>query len=255
MSIKGTVTLPGDKSLSHRALIFAAMSNGESQISNLSNGNDVMSTRECLEHCGIKIFDKGQTTFVRGGSFTDPTVDLNCGNSGTTTRLLLGVLAGKGINARFIGDQSLSSRPMDRILDPLTKMGLKSNSNDGKLPISIFRSDLNGISHNSLIPSAQIKSAILLAGIEANGETSTTESILSRNHTEIMLKKLGATLSTNNLTNTISKSSLSSLINFNIPGDPSTSSFFSTAAILLPNSSISIKNILLNPTRIGFYKI
>mgnify|MGYP001564223109 FL=1 len=255
MSIKGTVTLPGDKSLSNRALIFAAMSNGESQISNLSDGNDVMSTRECLEHCGIKIFDKGQTTFVRGGSFTDPTVDLNCGNSGTTTRLLLGVLAGKGINARFIGDQSLSSRPMDRILDPLTKMGLKSNSNDGKLPISIFKSDLNGISHNSLIPSAQIKSAILLAGIEANGETSTTESILSRNHTEIMLKKLGATLSTNNLTNTISKSSLSSLINFNIPGDPSTSSFFSTAAILLPNSSISIKNILLNPTRIGFYKI
>lgn len=255
MSIKGTVTLPGDKSLSHRALIFAAMSNGESQISNLSDGNDVMSTRECLEHCGIKIFDKGQTTFVRGGSFTDPTVDLNCGNSGTTTRLLLGVLAGKGINARFIGDQSLSSRPMDRILDPLTKMGLKSNSNDGKLPISIFKSDLNGISHNSLIPSAQIKSAILLAGIEANGETSTTESILSRNHTEIMLKKLGATLSTNNLTNTISKSSLSSLINFNVPGDPSTSSFFSTAAILLPNSSISIKNILLNPTRIGFYKI
>ena len=255
MSIKGTVTLPGDKSLSHRALIFAAMSNGESQISNLSDGNDVMSTRECLEHCGIKIFDKGQTTFVRGGSFTDPTVDLNCGNSGTTTRLLLGVLAGKGINARFVGDQSLSSRPMDRILDPLTKMGLKSNSNDGKLPISIFKSDLNGISHNSLIPSAQIKSAILLAGIEANGETSTTESILSRNHTEIMLKKLGATLSTNNLTNTISKSSLSSLINFNVPGDPSTSSFFSTAAILLPNSSISIKNILLNPTRIGFYKI
>ena len=255
MSIKGIVTLPGDKSLSHRALIFAAMSNGESQISNLSDGNDVMSTRECLEHCGIKIFDKGQTTFVRGGSFTDPTVDLNCGNSGTTTRLLLGVLAGKGINARFIGDQSLSSRPMDRILDPLTKMGLKSNSNDGKLPISIFKSDLNGISHNSLIPSAQIKSAILLAGIEANGETSTTESILSRNHTEIMLKKLGATLSTNNLTNTISKSSLSSLINFNVPGDPSTSSFFSTAAILLPNSSISIKNILLNPTRIGFYKI
>ena len=255
MSIKGTVTFPGDKSLSHRALIFAAMSNGESQISNLSDGNDVKSTRECLEHCGIKIFDKGQTTFVRGGSFTDPTVDLNCGNSGTTTRLLLGVLAGKGINARFIGDQSLSSRPMDRILDPLTKMGLKSNSNDGKLPISIFKSDLNGISHNSLIPSAQIKSAILLAGIEANGETSTTESILSRNHTEIMLKKLGATLSTNNLTNTISKSSLSSLINFNIPGDPSTSSFFSTAAILLPNSSIFIKNILLNPTRIGFYKI
>ena len=255
MSIKGTVTIPGDKSLSHRALIFAAMSNGESQISNLSDGNDVMSTRECLEHCGIKIFDKGQTTFVRGGSFTDPTVDLNCGNSGTTTRLLLGVLAGKGINARFIGDQSLSSRPMDRILDPLTKMGLKSNSNDGKLPISIFKSDLNGISHNSLIPSAQIKSAILLAGIEASGETSTTESVLSRNHTEIMLKKLGATLSTNNLTNTISKSSLSSLINFNVPGDPSTSSFFSTAAILLPNSSISIKNILLNPTRIGFYKI
>jgi 3-phosphoshikimate 1-carboxyvinyltransferase len=144
---------------------------------------------------------------------------------------------------------------MDRILNPLAQMGLRSKSNDGKLPISIFKSDLNGISHNSLIPSAQIKSAILLAGIGADGETSTTESILSRNHTEIMLKKLGASLSTNNLKNTISKSSLSSLINFNVPGDPSTSSFFSTAAMLLPNSSITIENILLNPTRIGFYKI
>ena len=255
MNIKGKVTLPGDKSLSHRALIFAAMSYGESQISNLSDGNDVTSTRECLEHCGIRIFDKNQTTFVKGGSFTDPKVDLNCGNSGTTTRLLLGLLAGKGINARFVGDQSLSSRPMDRILDPLAKMGLKSESNDGKLPISIFKSDLKGIAHNLLIPSAQIKSAILLAGIEASGETSTTESVLSRNHTEIMLKKLGATFSTNNLTNTISKSSLSPLINFNVPGDPSTSSFFSTAAILLPNSSITIENILLNQTRIGFYKI
>jgi 3-phosphoshikimate 1-carboxyvinyltransferase len=201
------------------------------------------------------IFDNGHTTFIRGGEFTDPIVDLNCGNSGTTTRLLLGLLAGKGINARFVGDQSLSSRPMDRILNPLAQMGLRSKSNDGKLPISIFKSDLNGISHNSLIPSAQIKSAILLAGIGADGETSTTESILSRNHTEIMLKKLGASLSTNNLKNTISKSSLSSLINFNVPGDPSTSSFFSTAAMLLPNSSITIENILLNPTRIGFYKI
>jgi len=255
MSIKGTVTLPGDKSLSHRALIFAAMSNGESQISNLSNGSDVISTRKCLEHCGIEIFDKEHTTFIRGGKFTDPIVDLNCGNSGTTTRLLLGLLAGKGINARFVGDKSLSSRPMDRVLDPLGKMGLKSKSNDGKLPISIFKSNLNGISHTSLIPSAQIKSAILLAGIEASGETSTTESILSRNHSEIMLKKLGATFSTNNLTNTISKSTLSPLINFNVPSDPSTSSFFSTAAILLPNSSITLKNILLNPTRIGFYKI
>jgi len=255
MSIKGTVTLPGDKSLSHRALIFAAMSNGESQISNLSDGNDVISTRDCLQQCGIKIFDKRERTFVRGGSFTDPTSDLNCGNSGTTARLLLGLLAGKGLNARFIGDQSLSSRPMDRVLDPLAKMGLKLKSTDGRLPISIFKSDLNGVSHNSLIPSAQIKSAILLAGIEATGKTSTTESILSRNHTEIMLKKLGANISTNNLTNTISKSSLSSLINFKVPGDPSASSFFTTAAILLPNSSITIDNILLNPTRIGFYKI
>ena len=255
MSIRGTFTLPGDKSLSHRALIFAAMSNGESQISNLSDGNDVVSTRDCLVHCGIKIFDDGQTTLIRGGSFTDPSTDLNCGNSGTTTRLLLGLLAGKGINARFIGDQSLSSRPMDRVLNPLAKMGLKLKSNDGRLPISIFKSDLSGITHNSLIPSAQIKSAILLAGIEATGKTSTTESVLSRNHTEIMLKKLGATISTNNLTNTISKSSLSSLINFKVPGDPSTSSFFATAAILLPNSSITIDNILLNPTRIGFYRI
>ena len=255
MSIKGTITFPGDKSLSHRALIFAAMSNGESQILNLSNGDDVISTRKCLEHCGIEIFDKKHVIHVRGGKFSDPTIDLNCGNSGTTTRLLLGLLAGKGINATFVGDQSLSSRPMNRILEPLTKMGLKSKSNDGKLPITIFKSNLNGISHRLLIASAQIKSAILLAGIGANGETSTIETIMSRDHTEIMLKELGATLSTKNLTNTISKSTISSLINFDVPGDPSTSSFFATAAMLIPKSSIIIDNILLNPTRIGFYKI
>ena len=121
MSIRGTFTLPGDKSLSHRALIFAAMSNGESQISNLSDGSDVVSTRVCLEHCGIKIFDDGQTTLIRGGSFTDPSTDLNCGNSGTTTRLLLGLLAGKGNYTRYLGKKTLTSRQMYRFLNHLPK--------------------------------------------------------------------------------------------------------------------------------------
>ena len=123
MVIKGVLTFPGDKSISHRALMFAALADGESRISNLSTGADVQSTRECLEACGIEIKDDGNDVVVKGEQFSDPTKPLDCGNSGTTTRLLLGLLAGQGINATLVGDDSLSSRPMNRILDPLSQMG------------------------------------------------------------------------------------------------------------------------------------
>ncbi|MDP6991768.1 MAG: 3-phosphoshikimate 1-carboxyvinyltransferase, partial [Candidatus Marinimicrobia bacterium] len=135
MAINGNIKFPGDKSISHRALMFAALANGQSRISNLSTGADVQSTRQCLEACGIQIENDGDDVIVTGGQFSDPTKPLNCGNSGTTTRLLMGLLAGQGINATLIGDESLSSRPMNRILDPLSQMGLQSESNDGKLPV------------------------------------------------------------------------------------------------------------------------
>ena len=254
MGIKGKITFPGDKSISHRSLMFAALANGESRISNLSSGADVQSTRKCLEACGIKIRDDGDEVVVTGSKFTNPNQPLDCGNSGTSTRLLLGLLAGQGINATFQGDDSLSSRPMDRILDPLSEMGLKSKSNGGKLPITIYESELNGIQYESPFASAQVKSSVLLAGLGASGKTSITEPILSRDHTEKMLLELGADLSTHALTITISQlSSPLSSFELSVPGDPSTAAFFSAAAAIVPNSEITLNHILRNPTRVGFY--
>jgi len=252
--IKGKITFPGDKSISHRSLMFAALADGESRISNLSTGGDVQSTRECLEACGIDIRDDGDDVVVTSGKFADPKQPLDCGNSGTTTRLLLGLLAGQGVNATFIGDESLSSRPMNRILDPLSQMGLKSKSNNGKLPITIYKSDLTGIEYDSPVASAQVKSAVLLAGFGASGETSVTEPILSRDHTEKMLKGLGGDISTHGLTTTISPLT-SPLLSFDltVPGDPSTAAFFAAASSIVPNSEIILNRVLRNPTRIGFY--
>ena len=254
MAIKGTLKLPGDKSISHRALMFAALADGESRISNLSTGTDVHSTRKCLEACGIDIRDDGDDVIVEGSSFSDPGKPLYCGNSGTTVRLLLGLLAGQGINATFIGDESLSARPMNRILDPLSQLGLKCENNDGKLPVTIYQSNLNGIEYDSPVASAQVKSAILLAGLGANGDTSVTELILSRNHTEKMLQGLGAELSVNGLTAAVSplKSPLKPF-ELSVPGDPSTGAFFAAAAAMIPESNIILNRILRNPTRIGFY--
>ena len=254
MGIKGELTFPGDKSISHRALMFAGLAEGESRISNLSTGVDVQSTRKCLEACGIKISNDRNDVIVKGRIFSDPTEPLDCGNSGTTTRLLLGLLAGQGINATFVGDSSLSARPMNRILEPLSQMGLKCESHDGKLPITIHKSDLNGIQYESPVASAQIKSAILLAGLGASGKTSVEEPILSRDHTEKMIHGLGVDISIKGLTATVSNlSSPFSSFQFSIPGDPSTAAFFAASAALVPNSEIVLNRVLANPTRIGFF--
>ena len=254
MVIKGELTFPGDKSISHRSLMFAALANGESRLSNSSTGVDVQSTRKCLEACGIKIWNDGNDVIVKGGTFLNPSEPLDCGNSGTTTRLLLGLLAGQGINATFIGDDSLSSRPMNRILDPLSKMGLILESNNGKLTITIHKSELAGIKYESPVASAQVKSAVLLAGLGASGKTSVTEPTLSRDHTEKMLTGLGVNIIVDGLSTTISKSS-SPLLSFklSVPGDPSTAAFFATAAALVPKSEIKLNHVLANPTRTGFF--
>ena len=254
MEIKGKITFPGDKSISHRALMFAALAEGESRISNLSTGVDVQSTRKCLEACGIKIRNDRNDVIVKGRKFSDPIEPLDCGNSGTTTRLLLGLLAGQGINATFVGDKSLSARPMNRILEPLFQMGLKCESHDGKLPITIQNSDLNGIQYESPVASAQVKSAILLAGLGASGKTSVKEPILSRDHTEKMLNGLGVDISIKGLTATVSNLSTPfSSFQFSVPGDPSTAAFFAASAALVPNSEIVLNRVLANPTRIGFF--
>jgi len=254
MGIKGEITFPGDKSISHRSLMLAALVDGTSRISNLSTGADVMATCKCLEACGIQIRDDGDDVVITGGRFTDPKLPLDCGNSGTTTRLMLGLLAGQGINATFTGDYSLSNRPMNRILDPLSQMKLRSESYHGKLPITIHKSDLNGTHYKSPVASAQVKSAILLAGLGASSDTSVTEPILSRDHTERMLQGMGAELFTDGLTATVSPLKFSlSPFELSVPGDPSTGAFFAAAAAMVPGSNIILNRILRNPTRIGFY--
>ena len=163
-------------------------------------------------------------------------------------------MAGQGINATFVGDKSLSARPMNRILEPLSQMGLKYESHDGKLPITIQKSDLNGIHYESPIASAQVKSSILLAGLGASGETSVKEPILSRDHTEKMIYGLGVNILIKGLTATVSSiSSPFSSFQFSIPGDPSTAAFFAASAALVPNSEIVLNQVLTNPTRIGFF--
>ncbi len=253
--INEKLEFPGDKSISHRALILGSLSSGLSKIYNLNIAQDILSTINCLKKCGILIEIKSSYVAVAGNNFTEPASPLECGNSGTSARLLIGLLASRKIKAEFKGDKSLNDRPMERIVNPLKKMGLKIVSNNGRLPISIYKSKIKGINFDSNISSAQIKSCILLAGLGATSPTTYYEKIKSRDHTENMLEYLGVNIKRNN------KIKISPMLNtfknfiITIPGDPSSAAFFAAAAAMLPNSSLKVKNILANPTRIGFYKI
>jgi len=254
MVIKGGLNFPGDKSISHRALMLASLADGDSKITNLATGADVMSTRLCLEWSGIKIRKLEDHISVTGGKLIPNKYPLNCGNSGTTARLMMGMLAGQRIKAMLSGDESLSGRPMDRILKPLSKMGLTFESENGTLPVLIHSNELKGIDYVTPVASAQVKSAILLAVLGAQGDTILTENIKTRDHTELMLKKLGANIKLNGLTTTITAMT-GPLENFEmkIPGDPSTAAFFVAAAALIPDSELILQNVLTNPTRIGFF--
>ena len=245
----------GDKSISHRALMLASLCNGQSIIKNISKGNDVFSTIECLKLCGIKIEFLNEEILVNGGTLSQPKQELNCYNSGTTARLLLGLLAGQKISATIIGDSSLSSRPMERVTIPLGLMGADIKNNNGKLPLKIETRYLIGIDYFQKVSSAQVKSALLFAGLGASGTTKISEEYLSRDHTEIMMKFLGIDIIQDNNSVLIKNNNLKlNSFEISIPGDPSTASFFAAAALLL-NKEIILKNILLNPTRIGFFKL
>ena len=180
MKIIGNISLEGDKSISHRALILASMCRGKSVIKNLVLSEDMLSTINCLKATGINIRINDGCATVGGQTFHPSSIDLNCGNSGTTVRLLSGLLAGSGVTAKFIGDKSLSKRPMDRIIDPLKKMGVGIESKNGYLPISLTSEKLCGINYSTLISSAQVKSCIILAGLGAFGETQIQEKIKSK---------------------------------------------------------------------------
>ncbi|PCJ18176.1 MAG: 3-phosphoshikimate 1-carboxyvinyltransferase [Candidatus Cloacimonadota bacterium] len=256
MKIVGEILLPGDKSISHRSLMFASLCEGVSKISNLSSGQDVETTRTCLEQLGIKSTRIGNTIEIIGGEFKNPDSDLDCGNSGTTTRLMMGLLAGKQIKARFIGDESLSSRPMKRIIDPLSEMGANFISNNGYMPVEISRGVQKAISYVLPMGSAQVKSAVLLAGLSLDSSTEVIDAFQTRDHTEIMLQAIGADLTTDGVTSSVSnqKKNFKSF-DIEVPADPSTAAFFASAASLLKGSDLLLKNVLLNPTRIGFFDV
>ncbi|MCS5659017.1 MAG: 3-phosphoshikimate 1-carboxyvinyltransferase, partial [Dehalococcoidia bacterium] len=230
MRIKGELTFPGDKSISHRALMLATLSDDLCIIRNLSTGSDVASTHQCLLQCGVDAENNNGKTVIKGGTLGTPSSPLHCGNSGTTARLLAGLLSGKGIHATLIGDNSLSKRPMKRIIDPLRSMGASIQSEDGHLPMNLESSSLTGIDYSLPVASAQVKSAVLLAGLYAEGKTTVREQTKSRNHTEIMLANLGADISVNG--SQINLSPISSPLNsfdLTVPADFSTGAFFAAA--------------------------
>lgn len=254
--LKGAITIPADKSISHRAVILCSLAKGKSIIKNFSNGKDPVSSLKICKSLGIDInyINSNELSIISDGNLSIPLENLYCGNSGTTMRLMAGVLAGQNFNSTLTGDESLSNRPMKRIIEPLSLMGADIKSKNNKSPLKIYGKKLHGINYKSELASAQVKSSILLAGLMADGTTSFTEPTLSRNHTELMLSYMNANITTNGLETSISKSELEPKT-IEIPGDISSAAYFIAAALIVPNSEIILKNVGLNPTRTGILEI
>lgn len=252
--LKGNVTIPSDKSVSHRAIMFASLANGKSVIKNFSRGQDPLSSLKVCQALGVNAEFKDDLIIKSKGNLSAPSQALDCGNSGTTMRLMSGILAGQSFKSILIGDESLSKRPMKRVIDPLNLMGAEIKSNNFKAPLTINGTKLHSIDYVSKLASAQVKSCILLAGLNADGKTTFTEPYISRNHTEIMLKYMGANISVNNTTVTIEKSELEPRT-IEICGDISSAAYFIVAGLIVPNSKIILKNVGLNPTRTGILEV
>lgn len=253
--LKGSVTIPSDKSISHRAIMFTSLANGKSIIKNFSKGQDPLSSLKVCKALGIDAEFSNEELIVKSkGILSAPQTHLDCGNSGTTMRLMSGILAGQNFNSTLIGDESLSKRPMKRVIEPLSLMGAKIESNEFKAPLKIYGQNLQPINYVSKLASAQVKSCILLAGLNIDGQTSFTEAYVSRNHTEIMLKYMGANISINNTTVTIEKSELEPKT-IEICGDISSAAYFIVAGLIVPSSKIILKNVGLNPTRTGILEV
>lgn len=258
--LRGSITIPGDKSISHRAVMFGAIAEGTTKIEGFLNGADCLSTIACFENMGIQIEQKGDTVLVHGKGLHGlgaPSKILDVGNSGTTTRLISGILAGQNFSSTLSGDESLNSRPMKRIITPLSMMGadIESLAQNDCAPLRIKGKTLKGIHYNSPVASAQVKSAVLLAGLYAEGATSVTEPNVSRNHTELMLRSFGAKVQSEGTTVTIEPNPELVAQNILVPGDISSAAFFIVAGLITPNSEICIKNVGINPTRDGILRV
>ena len=264
--LRGEVNIPGDKSISHRCIMFGSIASGTTEISNFLQGADCLATINCFRKMGIEIENQPEKIIVHGKGLhglTAPTEILDVENSGTTTRLISGILVGQPFESKLSGDNSLNSRPMKRIMEPLTRMGghISSILRNGCAPLYIAPGKLHGIHYDSPVASAQVKSSILLAGLYADGETSVTEPSLSRNHTELMLKEFGADirsqydLNTSKATAFIRPCSELYGQKIMVPGDISSAAYFIAAGLLVPNSEILIKNTGINATRAGILKV
>ena len=257
--LRGAISVPGCKGISHRALLFAALSDGRSVLRGLSLGGDVKSTLRVLEQ--LEIFaapTDGELTLQSRGYdlFTEPDDPLDCGNSGTTMRMLAGILVSRPFHSVLVGDESLSSRPMARIVEPLHMMGAKIVSTDGHSPIEIDGGVLTGCRHDLPVASGQVKSALLFAGMQASGWTEIHEPQPSRDHTERMLRALGAPIEVLDST-TVKVRAVGALDPFTleIPGDASSAAFFVVAATIVPGSEITIKGVGLNPLRVAYLDV
>ena len=258
--LRGTASVPGDKSLSHRALLLGALSTEPVRIVNLSHGEDVASTRRCLEKLGARVEPDGEDVRIQGwgqGVPAEPGDVLDAGNSGTTFRLLTGLLSSYPVFTVLTGDASLRGRPMDRVVDPLRKMGARILGREqGRFaPIAIHGGGLRPIRYATPVASAQVKSALLLAGLQIQGETVITEPALSRDHTERMLQAMGAHLRRDGTAVTLSGGVPLCTREFVVSGDPSSAAFLLVAALILPESNLQIRDVCVNPTRTGYLSI
>ncbi len=289
--LTGKIRVPGDKSISHRAVMFGSLAEGKTEITGFLPGADCRSTIACFRQMGIEIETEelgngqiGDRVVVHGKGLRGlsvPADTLYTGNSGTTTRIISGILAGQSFESRLTGDDSIEKRPMKRVIEPLSLMGadISSEKNNGCAPICIRPAELHGITYHSPVASAQVKSAILLAGLYADGTTTVCEPALSRNHTELMLSAFGADIRTGNVkaaglpiqtenkgANEISSNTGNFSVTISpgnplhgqkvdVPGDISSAAYFLTAALITPGSDIVIENVNINPTRAGILKV
>ena len=257
-NLRGEITIPADKSVSHRAIMLSSLAIGKSIISNFSSGADCWSTLKAFRALGVDIKEVDSKTIeiISRGKLNSSKVSLDMGNSGTTTRLISGILAGQEFDSVLVGDSSLSKRPMKRIIEPLTLMGANIESVDGHAPLTIKGTKLHGINYSSKLSSAQVKSCVLLAGVNerTDGKTIYVEPILSRNHTELMLKFLGASIILDGTKTTVEPSELIAK-NIEVVGDISSAAFFVVAGLIVEGSDFVIKNVGINPTRTGILDI
>jgi 3-phosphoshikimate 1-carboxyvinyltransferase len=250
-NLVGSIRLPGDKSISHRYAMLAALAEGTTRLSNFSTGADCASTLSCLRSLGVEVAkNNGEIAIARlSGSLHAPSQPLDCGNSGSTMRMLSGILAGQPFASEMIGDASLSRRPMRRVIEPLTQMGASISSEDGHAPLRIKGGKLRSIDYKPPVASAQVKSSLLFAGLFADGETSVEEPVRTRDHGEVALRAFGAKISRDTNRVSITGGQTLRAIKAAVPGDISSAAFFFCAASLFPESNLVVDSLLLNPTR------